>query len=101
MSNNLNTIKGLLPDNTTREISEKDLRDSFEFTYEDIEDKLTVDKANLLYLALSDFVINGKIKADKIEIFLEIVVSLLPVLSIFIGFAIIPKYFSFPISGAT
>ncbi|KAB1228442.1 hypothetical protein [Chryseobacterium viscerum] len=94
MSNNLNTIKGLLPDNTTREISEKDLRDSFEFTYEDIEDKLTVDKANLLYLALSDFVVNGKIKADKIEALAlsELIVAVETSLSEFMANNIVYEY---------
>ncbi|ROI05443.1 hypothetical protein EGI16_03390 [Chryseobacterium sp. G0240] len=64
---NIDIIKSLLPDNTNREISPEDLRDSFQFTYDDIENSLTEDKANLLYLALSEFVNNGKIRADKIE----------------------------------
>lgn len=64
---NLNTIKDLLPDNINRDISEKDLRDSFDLTYQDIEQRLTEQQANLLYLAIADYVINGKIRADKIE----------------------------------
>jgi hypothetical protein len=64
---NLDTIKGLLPDNTNREIVEKDIRDIFDLTYEDIEKRLNEDQANLLYLKISEYIINGKIKADKIE----------------------------------
>lgn len=64
---NLNAIKDLLPDNTNREISEKDLRDSFDMTYQDIDQRLTEQQANLLYLAIADYIINGKIRADKIE----------------------------------
>ncbi|MDV7696305.1 hypothetical protein N6B72_05165 [Chryseobacterium soli] len=64
---NLDIIKSLLPDNINREISEEDLRDSFGFTYQDINQRLTEVQANLLYLTLADFIINGKIRADKIE----------------------------------